>query len=180
MENSTKDPAYWKQRKKDGIKFIKKAKKMGRPLNLDSPEQLWELACEYFERCDGAPWNRTDFKGKDADEVEIPTAAPYIWSGFEDFLFEKIGITTLKDYRTASRKTDEELGENYKRYRDYSEVITRVDAIMTGQKVSGALVGAYNSNLVARLEGLAEKTEEVGTVGGRPQFVFVNKSKASE
>jgi len=180
MESKAKDPAYWKQRKKNGVKFIKESKKVGRPRNLESPEQLWELACDYFERCDGAPWLRTDFKGKEVEEVEIPTAAPYLWSGFEDFLFEKIGVTTLKDYRTASRKTDEELGEKYKIYRDFSEVITRVDAIMTGQKVSGALVGAYNSNLVARLEGLAEKTEEVGAVGGRPQFVFVNKQQPNE
>lgn len=180
MEEKEKDPAYWKQRKKDGIEFIKQSRKRGRPKNLDSPEQLWELACDYFERCDGAPWLRTDFKGKEVQEVEIPTSTPYLWSGFEDFLFEKIGITTLKDYRTASRKTDEELGENYKRYKDFSEVITRVDAIMTNKKLEGALVGAYNPNLVARLEGLAEKTEEVGTVGGRPQFVFVNKSVSSE
>jgi hypothetical protein len=174
MENSYKDPAYWQKRKKDGIKFIKEARKRGRPKNLDSPEELWDLACEYFQRQDGSPWNRTDYRGKDAEAVSIPTAAPYLWSGFEDFLYEKKGITTLKDYRTASRNPDYRDGA----YANFAEVVTRVDSIMVSQKISGALVGAYNSNLVARLEGLADKTEEVGvTKTERPKFVFINKTE---
>lgn len=177
METKKRESNYWDLRKKNGIKFIQEARERGRPKNFDSPEELWYLACEYFKRQDGAPWLRTDFRGKDADAVVIPTAAPYLWSGFEDFLYEKKGITTLKDYRTASRNPEYLDG----RYKDFTEVVTRVDSIMVSQKISGALVGAYNSNLVARLEGLADKTEEVGnTKEKRPKFVFVNKTEIKD
>lgn len=155
MEVNKKDSQYWDKRKKSGVKAIKEAK-VGRPRNLESPEQLWELACDYFKRCDETPWEKKDYKGKDAVEVEIPTSAPYLWSGFEDFLFEQGVCSSLKDYRTASRKPKDEQGI----YAEFSEVITRIDQIMLTQKVSGAMVGAYNSNLVARLEGLVDKSEE--------------------
>ena len=146
-----KDSQYWDKRKSEGVKFIKS----GRKMNLESPEQLWGLACDYFKQQDATPWEKTDFKGKDAVKVSIPTSAPYLWSGFEDFLFERGVCSSLKDYRTASRKPKEEQGI----YAPFSEVITHIDKIMLTQKISGAMVGAYNSNLVARLEGLVDKTE---------------------
>jgi hypothetical protein len=154
MELTPKDPAYWKERAKQGKEYF--TNPVGRPKSLESPAELWELACQYFERVTGEPWFKKDWKGKDAFEVEAPTAAPFLWSGFEDFLFEKKGITTLKDYRTASRNEDYRDGT----YREFAEVVRAIDNIMTTQKVSGALVGAYNSNLVARLEGLVDKSEE--------------------
>lgn len=158
MESTTKDPAYWRERAKTGKEFINAP--VGRPRNLESPAELWELACQYFERTSGQPWKKKTFSGKDAVENDVPTEAPFLWSGFEDFLFEKKGITTLKDYRTASRKKNVKEDENYSRYAEFSEVVNAIDKIMTTQKVSGALVGAFNSNLVARLEGLVDKSEE--------------------
>lgn len=180
MENKN-NSSYWDKRKKEGIKFLTKSKesrKVGRPLSFDSPEQLWEVACDYFKKCDGAPWLKKDFKGKESLEVEIPTSSPYLWEGLDDYCFELGICTSLKDYRTASRKPVEELGEKYLRYAEFSEVIRAIDSIMTGQKISGALVGAFNSNLVARLEGLAEKTEDVTPMANkRPSFVFIDKTK---
>ncbi len=154
MQFKDKEPDYWKKRAKSGTKAIKESN-AGRPKSFDSPEQLWELACLYFERCDNTPWMKKDYKGKDAIEVDIPTTSPYLWTGFEDFLFEKGICKSMKDYRTASRNPEYEQG----RYKEFSEVVTRIDKIMTTQKVAGAAVGAYNSNLVARLEGLVDKTE---------------------
>lgn len=178
MENKRTDPDYWKKRAEEGSKVFEEQKKVGRPMNMESPAQLWGYACEYFERCDSMPWLRTDYKGKEVEEVQIPTSAPYLWSGFEDFLFEKGICRSLKDYRTAANKNPEELDEKYKRFAEFSEVIRAIDNIMTSQKISGGLVNAYNSNLVARLEGLVDKKEDVGRGKGnkRPTFVFVNKS----
>ncbi len=42
---------------------------------------------------------------------------------------------------------------------DLSEVVARVDEIIRDQKMTGAIVGAYNHNIVARDLGLADKTE---------------------
>lgn len=180
MEINRDDPDYWKKRAEEGMKVIKKNevnRKAGRPQIFKDPAQLWDFACQYFERCDSTPWIRKDFKGKDVEEVDIPTAAPYLWSGLEDFLFEKGVCTSLKDYRTAANKKEEDLDDKYKRYAIFSEVIRAIGKIMATQKISGGLVNAYNSNLVARIEGLVDKTEEVSKgANKRPKFVFVNKN----
>lgn len=179
MEIKRDDPDYWKKRAEEGSKVIL-MRSAGAPPALRSPEQLWGLACEYFERCDSRPWTRKDWKGKDATEVDVPTSAPYLWSGFDDFLFERGVCVTLKDYRTAARKNPDEIEEKYLYHANFSEVIRAIDKIMTTQKVSGGLVNAYNSNLVARLEGLVDKKEDVGkSARKRPQFVFVKKMEAA-
>ncbi len=144
-----KDSTYWQRMKKEGVKAFKK------PKAFETPEKLWGVACEYFEYCDNNPWIKIDFRGKDSDRVEIPTQTPYLWSGLDAYCFEKGYCVSLKDYRTGSRNPDYKKGA----YAAYSEVITRIEQIMSCQKREGALVGAFNSNLTARLEELADKTD---------------------
>lgn len=49
---------------------------------------------------------------------------------------------------------------------DLSEVVARVDEIIRDQKMTGAIVGAYNHNIVARDLGLADKVENKVTHEG--------------
>lgn len=159
MTPTEKDPAYWRERAKTGAKALQKFGE-GTQKRIESPAQLWQYACEYFERQAGKPWLKKDYKGKDAIEVEIPTSAPFLWSGLDDYLFEKGVISSLKDYKTGARNHEYKEGA----YAAYSEVIRVIGDIMTSQKLEGAMVGAYNPNLVARLEGLQDKTETTGEI----------------
>ncbi len=129
--------------------YWKKRKTHGRPKAIKSPQQLWEIACDYFQRCDDTPWQRTDYKGKENEKVQIPTATPYLWEGLDDFLFEKGVLVKLDDYRYNKEQ----------RYSDFAGIITRIGKVITSQKLEGAIVGAYNANIVARYEGLADKKE---------------------
>jgi len=45
------------------------------------------------------------------------------------------------------------------RYEDYRPIIKQIKAAIQSQQIGGAMVGVYNSNLTARLNGLTEKTE---------------------
>ena len=144
-----KDSGYWDRMKKEGVKTL------GRPKAFESPEKLWEVACQYFKTCDENPWFKTDFRGKDTERVEIPTQTPYLWSGLDAYCFQEGYCVSLKDYRTGSRNPEYRDGM----YKDFAEVITRIDNIMSTQKLEGALVGAYNSNLTARLEELVDRSE---------------------
>jgi hypothetical protein len=156
-------PGYWDTRLNDWEKLFKNQEsntKMGRPRAFQSPAHFWEVAVNYFKATDGAPWLKKDYKGKDALEVDIPTQSPYLWSGFDDFCLESSICSSAKDYRTAMRNPDYQGGT----YADFSEVVHAVDEIMKRQKISGAIVGQFNANIVARLEGLAEKTENEVTV----------------
>ncbi len=129
---------------KKGNEWWRLRTKHGRDKNFKTPEDLWQACVEYFEVTDKRKWIKVDFRGKNASKVNIPTDTPYTMTGL--YLFLGIDDQTWINYRTK---------ENYK---EYFEVVTRVDQIIYTQKFEGAAVGAFSSNIIARDLGLAEKT----------------------
>lgn len=126
---------------------------MARPFgtkNIESPEILWELFEKYEQWCKKHPVSEQDFVGQLAEEVTRKYERPLTWFGFESYLFrvEEI-ISSLAHYEQ----------NNEGRYTDYLPIIRKIKDIIKDQQVSGAMVGVYNSNLTARLNGLTEKTE---------------------
>lgn len=153
------DPGYWKWRGRTGFR--------GNPKVFTGPNQLWKLACEYFERTDERPFLKQEQrrspvkieKGMILDEdlkdelrnpvVELKNIRPYTWAGFEDYLNEQGYITTLKDYKSNRDNL----------YNDYVPVIDAIRETMFAQKFEGAASGAFNANIIARDLGLADKSE---------------------
>lgn len=135
------DLGYWAWRKNTG-----------RPKNLESPEQLWGYACDYFQMVDEMPAEKQDFirGGESAGSiVRLETIQPYTWAGFEDYLSEKGIIAKLADYK--SNKDN--------RYEKFAPIIARIGNVMFDQKFRGAAVGAFKENIIARDLGLTDKTE---------------------
>lgn len=130
-----------------GNQFWKLRSKHGRDKLFADASLLWEAATEYFEWCDGHPWNKTDFKGKDVELVLIPTARPYSLSGLCLYL----GCNSAY-FRTFKAQMPE--GEE-----DFNTVISRIEEVIYTQQFEGATVGAYNANIIARNLGLADKKE---------------------
>lgn len=118
--------------------------KMGAPLKYDTAEALEADCAEYFAKRSQVVWN------------EQPL--PFTQASLCIFL----GIT--QDTWIRWRKDREDL----------SEVITRVDEIIRDNKLSGAYVGAYNSNIVARDLKLADKqdVEVNGSLAARMDRAF--------
>ena len=132
-----------------GNQFWKLRSKHGRDKIFSSPELLWEACQEYFEETDKRVWEKVDFRGKDAVKVRIPTSAPYTLTGLCLFL-----------------NICQETWSNYRKEKDFLGVITRVENIIYTQKFEGAVVGSYNSNIIARDLGLRDKKELSGDGGG--------------
>jgi hypothetical protein len=126
-----------------GNQFWKIRSKHGREKLFETPEILWTAASEYFQWCDDNQLIEVDFKGKDADRVELPKMRAYTWDGLELYL----DIYSLRDYKT---------NESYK---DFSQVITRIEKIIYNQKFTGAAAGFLNPNIIARDLGLADKSD---------------------
>lgn len=123
-----------------GNQFWKLAQNAGRPRNFESPEELWEKACEYFAWCDENPIYTVEYNGKDAVECQVPKMRAYTWAGLEYFC----NVNSF---------------ENYKRdYKEFSDVITRIEKVLYAQKFTGAAAGVLNANIIARDLGLAEKS----------------------
>lgn len=126
-----------------GNQFWKLRTKHGRDKIFTSPELLWEACCEYFDWCDKNPLIEVDFRGRDAVEVEIPKMRAYTWEGLELYL----DIHSLRDYKTNPK------------YKEFSQVITRVEKIIYSQKFTGAASGFFNANIISRDLGLMDRRE---------------------
>ena len=141
----------------EGNQFWKLRSKHGRDKLFSSPDLLWETACEYFEWCDDNPLMEIDFKGKDADEVQIPKMRAFTWDGLE--LYQD--IYSLRDYKTNPE------------YKDFSQVITRIEKVIRDQKFTGAAAGFLNPNIIARDLGLTEKIDQKTEHSGEVQFTGI-------
>lgn len=140
-----------------GNQFWKLRSKHGRDKNFESPDALWNAAVEYFEWCDANPFHEAEqrkgniiiSKGAEVGEidlspvVELPKMRAYTWDGLELFL----DIESLRDYKTNPK------------YKEFSQVITRIGKIIYEQKFTGAAAGFFNPNIIARDLGLADKKE---------------------
>jgi hypothetical protein len=134
-----------------GNQFWKLRSKHGRDKIFATPEILWDSACEYFEWCDNNPWKEKDWVGKDAIRVERETQRPYTLTALCIYL----GVNT--QYFTDFKETCS---------KDFSLVITRIEEIIKNMKYEGAVVGAFNANIISRDLGLIDKKEQAlnGTV----------------
>lgn len=134
-----------------GNKFWQQRSKHGRDALFESAEKMWESACEYFEWCDENPLIEIDFKGKDADRVELPKMRAYTMQGL--CLYLDCNTDYFRQFKLS------ELGKS----KDFSWVITRIEEVIYQQKFTGAAAGFLNPNIIARDLGLADKKEVENT-----------------
>ena len=119
-----------------GNQFWKNRSKHGRDKLFESPELLWESACEYFEWCDQNPWLSTKSSTTDKGNFfeEKPTQRPYSRSGL--FLYIKCSETWLTNFKKECSQ-------------DFLRVIEEIEKVIDTQQFEGATVGAFNANIIA-------------------------------
>lgn len=135
-----------------GNKFWMQRTKHGRDKLFSDPEIFWEECVRYFNWCEENPLYEEDFRGKDADRVEIRKMRAFTWTGLEVFL-----DCDLRRYRAAV--SDENNMMSLDLTEDFVRVIARVSKIMYTQQYEGAAAGLINSNLAARYLSLSDKSE---------------------
>lgn len=129
---------------------------IGRPPAFKTAEELWQAACKYFDWCDNNPIIETDFKGKDADRVEIPRMRAYTIRGLCVYL--GCAERYLYDLEEALKAKKERgvYGEEEERF---SQIIVHIRNIIYTQKFEGAAANQLNANIISRELGLAEKSD---------------------
>jgi hypothetical protein len=129
-----------------GNKFWKLRSKHGRDRLFESPELLWESACEYFEWCDENPWISTkDVKTNNGfTQEEKPTERPYSLMGFR--LYVGCSESWLREFKKTADL-------------DFLRVIDQIEESIYKQQWEGASVGAFNANIIARTLGLKEQSD---------------------
>lgn len=117
----------------------------GRPPLFKTPEELEKVANDYFKWADENPWIKKDAirGGERAGEIiSIPIQRPYTLIA----MCHHIGINTDTWYL-------------YEKREEFIAITTQVHNTIRNQKLEGATVGIYNSNIIARELGLSDKQE---------------------
>jgi hypothetical protein len=116
--------------------------KSGRNRIIQTPDELEQLSNDYFTWCKQNPLIQIDYRGKDLQEIAIPH--PRVFQKSELSLF-----CGCSDWRTIDSLKDVS--------NDFMQVVTRIEAVIRSQKFQYATVGMFNSNIIARDLGLADK-----------------------
>lgn len=143
-----------------GNSFWKFRTKHGRDKIFSTPESLWEAAVEYFEFTDKRKWQKDDWVGKDAIKVKRKTETPYSLKGL--FLYLDVSDRYFIDFEEALEGKNDDVSNGF------SHVITRIRNIIYTQKYEGAVVGAFNANIISKELGMSEKISTDITTGGKP------------
>jgi hypothetical protein len=138
--------------------------KVGRPRNLDSPEQLKELFDKYKSEVKANPRIKSVFGGKEFEERAEPLERPLTLEGFELFCYDEVGM--VEQY---FKNVD-------KRYEEFIPICSRIRKAIRQDQIEGGMVGQYNPSITQRLNGLTEKTENT-IVTEQPLFNFDSLKK---
>ena len=150
-----------------GNQFWKLREKSGRDPIFSNPDELVKLAFEYFESCDmDQSWNSkktVDYEEKSNTEIK-EVRRPYTRSGF--MLFLGVSENWMREFKKNCSD-------------DFLEVISLIETTIDTQQIEGAMVGAFNSNLVARIQGIKDQSDVTTNgkeINSTPQIVFTKQS----
>ena len=134
-----------------GNQFWQIRSKHGRDRIFATPDLLMEATTEYFQWCVDNPLIEIDFKGKDAERVEIPKMRVFTLQGLCSYL--GVNGAYLRQFKQSIAGRTDDLS------RDFSTIILHIEETIYNQKFTGAAAGFLNPNIIARDLGLAERTE---------------------
>jgi hypothetical protein len=141
--------------------------KVGRPRNLDSPEQLSELFDKYKRDVKANPRIKSVFGGKEFEERAEPLERPLTLEGFELFCYDEVGM--VEQY---FKNVD-------KRYEEFIPICSRIRKAIRQDQIEGGMVGQYNPSITQRLNGLTERVENT-IVTEQPLFPDVQENDSNQ
>ena len=132
-----------------GNKFWLLRSKHGRDMLFESPQLLWEAACEYFEWCEKHPLYESrpfahlgNIKIKKVAKMRAMTLSGLcFYLNCSESYFRTFKITTGSDRQ------------------DFLTVISEIESAIYNQKFQGAAADLLNANIIARDLGLTDKRE---------------------
>jgi len=165
--------------KRLGNKFWQLRSKHGRDKIFSTPEILWDAACEYFSWCENNPLYEYDYKTsmKNIRRVAIPKPRPFTLQGL--CLFLDVNTVYFNQFEDLLKGKEDTLSLNF------SKIITRIRETIYDQKFSGAAVGLFNHNLIARDLSIKEAQEidhksTDGTMSPKPTITVVSDEAAKK
>ncbi|NBU46470.1 MAG: hypothetical protein EBS34_03325 [Flavobacteriales bacterium] len=139
--------------------------KVGRPRNLDSPEQLYELFIRYKQDVKANPRIKSVFGGKEFEERAEPLERPLTMEGFEVFCWDIVG------------QVEQYFKNIEKRYEEFIPICSRIRKEIREDQITGGMVGQYNASITQRLNNLKEQIEQTNIE--QPLFPDVSENDSN-
>jgi len=127
--------------------------KVGRPRNVETPEEMYNLFKEYKTYVKDNPRYKYTLNQRTGDMVAEPLEVPLSLEGFEVYIYQKKGFFIEQYFKNQAEI-----------YGEFVPICTYIKREIRTDQINGGLVGQYNANLTARLNGLTEKTETTVTM----------------
>lgn len=138
-----------------GNQFWKARATHGRSKIFNSPEKLWDSACQYFQWVEDNPLEKAVVYQGVVSEQGEPLMRAMTVKGLCIFL--GVNSVYFNDFKSAlDLETDEG--------KDFSKVLIDIREIIDVQKFEGASAGMLNSSIIARDLGLTDKKELSGDI----------------
>lgn len=164
----------------EGNQFWKLRSKHGRDKLFETPELMWDAACEYFQWCVDNPFIKAEAKtvniGDYQSKVEIaklPVMKPFTIQGL--CLYLDCNTVYFNQFEKGLIGKEDDLSKGF------SQVVTRIREVIYHQKFSGAAAGFFNANIIARDLGLKETSEiDHKGIAAAPMKVEIVRPEAAE
>jgi len=140
--------------------------KVGRPRNLNSPEQLYELFIRYKQDVKANPRIKSVFGGKEFEERAEPLERPLTMEGFEVFCWDEVG------------QVEQYFKNIEKRYEEFVPICSRIRKEIREDQITGGMVGQYNASITQRLNNLKEQIEQTNIE--QPLFPDVSENDSNK
>lgn len=144
-----------------GNRFWEARSRHGRKPIFETPEMLWESACDYFEWCEDNPLYEDKTFAYEGDVSHEPVAK-----------MRAMTLTGLCIFLGISFQAWTE----YEKREGFGEITSTIAGIVRTQKFEGASAGLLNANIIARDLGLSERNELTGPNGGPVVFTKIENT----
>lgn len=136
-----------------GNRFWELRSKHGRDKIFETPEIMWNAACEYFDYITANPLKNEEIvKYKDYYEiVEMNKMRAFTLTGL--CLFLDVNTVYFTQFEEGLKGKKDDLSNGF------SKVITRIRETIYSQKFEGAAANLLNPNIIARDLGLNENID---------------------
>lgn len=137
------------------VPFWRAEPKRGRKRRFESPEEMWEVALEYFDWVEANPLLSNKIFSSQGGIVSGNERKMRAMTRKGFYVFSGIGESTYHDYQNRD---------------EYKQVIADIETIIDTQKFEGACAGLFSTAIIARDLGLAEKKDIVLDMGDLGKF----------
>lgn len=117
----------------------------GNPVKY-TPEELLKKAAEYFDWLNENPIISTKGAHYQGEPMELETTKPRAPTTGGFCSFATMSLQTYLNYRSAEG------------YEAYFDIVAQIDNAIISCKIEGAAADVFNSNIIAREVGLADKS----------------------